>query len=135
MLNAKVKIPESRCDFSLHDADGELVTPGECPEIRPGKTENPMKKSDRAIKGATRRANCRETGETAELPEASLKAPMEVIDGERFCLPRKSAKSAKMGESMDMAVIVWMETVLGRPSSVPALRREGKKGMARLEMA
>jgi hypothetical protein len=60
---------------------------------------------------------------------------MEVIDGERFYLPRKSAKSAKMGENMDLAVMGWKETVLGRPSSVLALRRDGKKGMRRLETA
>jgi hypothetical protein len=34
------EMPESRCDFSLQDADGELVMAQECPEIRRGKAEN-----------------------------------------------------------------------------------------------
>ena len=104
-------------------------------ESRKVKAENLMKKGGRAIKAAIRRANCGEVRETAELPEAPLKASMEVIDGERFYLPRKSAKSAKMGENIDLAVMGWRETVLWWPSSVLALRSTGKKGMGRLEMA
>ena len=68
-------------------------------ESRKVKAENLMKKGGRAIKAAIRRANCGEVRETAELPEAPLKASMEVIDGERFYLPRKSAKGAMNGNS------------------------------------
>ena len=33
------RIPESRCDFILHDVDGELVMRHDCPEIRRGKPQ------------------------------------------------------------------------------------------------
>jgi hypothetical protein len=34
------EMPESRCDFVLHEADAELLMPQECPEFGGGKLES-----------------------------------------------------------------------------------------------
>jgi hypothetical protein len=66
------KLPESGCDFILHDADGEGLMRHECPEIWRGKAESGKQKVE--IGG--------QQVETPEIAEGGWRRDWEAIERE-----------------------------------------------------
>jgi hypothetical protein len=103
------KIPESRYDFVLHDADGEWLMPRDCPEIRPGKAESrklkveirgkPSGEKRRQVAAVNRKALSRRKRDAAgdiELAESRCDFVMQDADGE-WLMPRDCPEIGRKG--------------------------------------